>query len=691
MSTSTTTINENSRKLVELLPSLSVIELERLVKYHNEAYWQRNTPEIDDVTFDKTVETLRAKNPKSPVLDEIGSDSQKNTGNTTGNTASAAAPERRFGTVKHEVPMLSLDKCYDDDTLKKWCRTFQGGMIAVPKIDGVACSIRYALDGHILVAATRGDGKEGDDITENAKKIKDIPHKLNAKLLQEKNALKKDTPFIEVRGEVYLGLARFQSLYAEEFANPRNLAAGALKQKDVTKSAGYGLSFFAYDVLGTQIASEREKRALLAELGFSCPPIEYSESIDDAPALFRKLSELRNSFDYETDGVVYRADSTAEYDRLGVTSHHPKGSIAYKFQGESAITKLLRIDWSVGRSGVVTPVAEVEPINVSGVTVNRASLHNSGYLAKLGLAKECRVELVRRGGVIPHVERVVEGGVDAGGEAMLVATTCPCCGSEIRSDGDFIYCTKPATCPDAIVARVEYFCKVIDVLGFGRKHITSLVNSKLVTRPADLFTITVEQLTTLERMGKVSAKKLVAELDSKRELPLTTFLVSLGIHDVGNSVSAALSEKYGTLEAIQTTTADDVSKLHGVGTRIAQSLLDGLKNNKDDIDALLAQVKIQKPVVVEIGSHPLAGKSVVFTGALQSSDRKTAQKKVAAVGGKTPSGVSADLDYLVVGPEDDGKKSSKQVAAEKHIAKGAKLRMITEAEFLVLLQNDAAT
>ena len=655
----------NDESLLSRLSSLSANELETLVRHHNRAYWEQNTPEISDFAYDKLVEALRVARPDAAVLNELGE-------------SPGGQSERRFGSVTHERPMLSLDKCYDDETLARWAEKIQGGYFITPKIDGLACSIRYDASGALQVCATRGDGKVGDDITQNAALLHNIPRQL---------AERPGHP-VEVRGEVYLSLKRFREHYADQFANPRNLAAGALKQKDPARSAEYGLSFFAYDLLGARVQTEREKQSLARTYGFDVPPGEFVSEARDLPAAFRRIDEARDSLDYETDGVVMKADDVREHDRMGLTAHHPRYAIAYKFQGEGAQTRLRAVEWSVGRSGVITPVAVVDPVFVSGVTVTRASLHNAGYVEKLGLRQDARVELVRRGGVIPHVERVLS----ADGESIPRPVTCPCCQGPTRIEGDFVYCANPKECPDVIRGRISHFTNVIDVLGFGKKHLSQMVERGMVRAPADLFRLTPGALGQLERMGPTLAQKLLNEISARRRLPLPVFLTALGIDEIGPTVAETLCAVYPSWDALQQATEEDLSNIHGVGPSIAKSLVDGLQTLSEEITDLLGEIELLAAPEPVTSDHPLSGKSVVFTGKMARMDRKEAQKKVRELGGKTPSGVSRELDFLVVGDDGspllgDGKKSTKQVSAEKHIANGASIRLISESEFAAIIEG----
>jgi DNA ligase (NAD+) len=659
-------IAENSQKLLDQLKDLDADVLERLVEHHNALYWEKAAPQIDDPTYDKLVEALRAARPDSPVLEHLG----EQTGVA-------------FGDVKHERPMLSLDKCYDDDTLLKWAAGIKGGFLMTPKIDGLACSIRYDAKGKLKIAATRGDGKVGDDITANVKGVKDIPH-----------MLKGVTGAVEVRGEVYMRLSRFNAHYKGDKANPRNLAAGAIKTKDPKESAAYGLSFFAYDLLGAGASSESEKMEMLAKLGFPTLPHERFDDGKKLPDGFRAFVEHvvkdGQKLDTETDGVVIKADLLAEQDRLGFTSHHPKYAIAYKFQGESALTTVKEIQWSVARTGSVNPIAIIEPIFVSGVTVTRVSLHNAGYAQKLGIGPGAKVEVVRRGGVIPHVERVLS----KPDKPLECPDSWPVRNGTTRvlRDGDFLYLEEAERSLEVVVDRVRHFAAIIDAKGFGEKILVQLFEAGHVHTPADLYRLSVDKLCELDRMGETSAKKLVDVMNAHRELTLPVFLEALGIERIGTTVADKLASHFHSLDKVRAATAEELSHIEGIGDEIANAVVHGLRESAHVIDELLKEVRIVEPERPTDTGSPLFGKSVVFTGGMATMDRKTAQKRVQALGGKTPSGVSADLDYLVVGDEGsalvgDGEKSTKHKAAEKLIAKGSKVQIISESAFLKMIEG----
>ena len=626
-----------------MLPAIETLgaeELEGLVRRHNRLYWDENAPELTDTDFDRLVRRLQEVAPGSHVLDELG-------------------PTRFGAPVKHAAPMLSLDKCYGDDDLEDWLGTFEGDVVVSPKFDGVACSIRYDAKGALTLAATRGDGVVGDDVTANVRAIKDIP--------------RKSSPGTEVRGEVFLRLSVFER-YKDRFANPRNLAAGALKQKDSKKSGEYGLSFVAYELYGTDAKTEAEKLDLLAKLGFSTIERVVVPK-DRVLATYRDLAARRSSLDFEIDGVVMKADRVDEQLRLGSTSHHPRFALAYKFQGDSGTTRLRDVEWSVARTGAITPVALVDPVALSGVLVSRASLHHPGYIAKLGLTLGAEVEITRRGGVIPNVERVTKPG---DGE-ITIPTQCPSCGGPVHADGDFVYCDHPENCRAAVIGQIAHFLGATGIEGFGDRMLGELYDRKLVRTPADLYALMIADLTPIERVGDKLAKKLVTEVDAARTLPLATFLRALGLDELGKKVSSLLERDFLTLGRVLEVTADELAAIHGIGEVIARTVTEGLKEARPTIDALLAHVTISETIPPPAPiTGPLTGESFVFTGKMATMKREDAQALVKKLGGAAPDAVSKTTTWLVVGDDkSDGKKSSKEKAAEK-----AGVKITSETDFL---------
>lgn len=624
---------------------MSMGELEEVVRRHNYLYFVKHQPEISDEAFDQLVETLKKKKPDSPVLQEIGSDIAQ------------------IGkTFRHETPMLSLDKCYHEEDLQHWASKFDGEVVASPKIDGCAVTLHYGGKGELALAATRGSGIEGEIITPNAKYVKSIRQKIGLKN-------------VEVRGEIYMPLSVFKR-YARRFANPRNLAAGAIKQKDPKKTGEYHLSFFAYDLLGAGCKTEIEKRKFLAKERF---PVVEGKLVakTQMQKVFEAFFGKRERRDYETDGVVYKTNRVSEQERLGSTAHHPRYAIAYKFQGDLGETMLREVIWSVSRTGTITPVGRVDPVVLSGASVTRVTLHNFGLAKKIGVTVPAKVLMARRGGVIPNIEQVVEGK----GKPLVPPKKCPSCGSAIELRDDFLYCTNPKKCAVTKIRDLDHFVKVAGIDGFGTKHLQQLYENGLVKEPADFFKLRADDLVPLERMGETLATKLIANIDAKRKLPLDVFLRSLGIPELGKHVAKILAG-FGSLGHVFKLRKEELDAIPTIGERIAEIVVDGLGEKRSVIDPLLKHITITG--VRHLKGGPLAGKSFLFTGALLAMPREQAQALVEAKGGITASGVSKNLDYLVVGA--GGGTGSKLDRVKKLQQDGAKIEILSEKEFFQLVR-----
>lgn len=660
--------------MVKKPEQMTIDELEAAVQYHNWKYWLENAPEISDYEYDRLVETLRQKRPDSSVLDAIGPE-----GVAENHIADGETGEK----VVHTRQMLSLDKCYSEEELLKWFDKFEGDAAVSPKIDGVAAAIRYGASGRLELAATRGNGRVGETITQNIRFISGVPETLPA------------GP-VEVRGEVFMPRSVFDRRFSTKFANPRNLTAGALKQKNAAKTGDYGIEFLAYDIEPNehfQPTTEVEKNALLKKLGFT-PVDQLVTTKEAAQSVFQSFVRRRDDLDCEIDGVVYKVNDTTQHEEMGATSHHPRFAIAYKFQGESKVSQLESVEWSVSRTGAVNPVAIVAPVELSGVTVTRASLHNLSIMEGLGgeggLRLGSKVVMMRRGDVIPHVEQVVEHG----SQPIELPSSCPHCDGPTFREGDVLYAHHSPDCTATRLGTIEHFVKAIDAKGYGPKVLTALIESKMIEQPADLYELTVEQLITLERVGKKLAEKLVEQIQRRHELPFDTFLCALGVNELGPSVARLLAVELRTLDALQDATTDELAAIHGVGPVIAETVVTAVRTRASEFQRLLEHITIISPNPVDEGADdgPLKEMSFLFTGALLSMKRKEAQEKVRALGGQTPSSVSGSLTHLVIGDADlvkfeAGWRSSKLKKAEQLQGKGADIKIIGETMFLQLLKD----
>ena len=629
----------------DIWQTLSADELASEIRKHNQAYWERAAPTISDYEYDRMVERLRLLAPEHVVLNALGA-----------SVADLGSP------VRHSSPMLSLDKAYDENTLLHWASKFSGEMVMSPKVDGVACSIRY-VDGRLSVAATRGNGAVGEDITQNVLEIIDVPRILSG-----------DKRSIEVRGEVYLPLSEFQKV-SGQLANPRNATAGALKQKSSAGVRALGVRFFAYDVLGLGVATEIEKLQYAEKWGFSTVERRVV-SRSEVQKGYEDYVARREALDFEIDGVVFKANQVSEHERLGATAHHPRYAIAYKLQGDSGTTTLEDVEWSVSRTGVLTPVGLVSPVELSGAMVTRITLHHWGMVKTKQLSIGAEVVAMRRGGVIPHLEHVVQPGQTE----IRPPQHCPSCGAATAEDGDLIRCPNTLLCPAQSIGVLSHYAKAVGIEGFGEVWLETFVAAGLLTTPADFYDIQTSQLIGFERMGHTLAEKLVGEVERARRVPLATFLYSLGIPDVGKSVAETLARAFENLREVRQATDDQLLALPKIGPIVARRFVAGMQDRGPLIDALLERIEVL-PFEKVVSQQPqtLNGQSFLFTGKLLAMTRSDAQRLVKAHGGVAASGVSKTLSYLVVG--DGGGGGSKLTKAT-----AAGVSVISESDFLQLLE-----
>lgn len=669
------------------LAAMSDAALAAEIERHNRLYFAEASPEISDAEFDRLVATLKRRAPEHPVLHKVG----------------AAVEDATTDKVEHRVPMLSLDKVYDEAQLRFWAKAApEAALVATPKIDGLACSISYGADRQVRLAATRGDGSRGENVTANVRQIPDIPNELPADVAWAGDG-------IEVRGEVYLPLSVFRTV-SDQFANPRNLAAGTLKAKELTVVPLSGLRFLAYDLLGASVRTKREKLARLRELGFSAAP-ERPTVPDQIGMIYAEFLSARDQLDYETDGVVVEFDDLALQQRLGTTAHHPRGAVAWKYPSDLGTSVLRAIEWSVSRTGTITPVAITDPVSLSGASVTRATLHNLSNLRRLGLRLGDTVLLARRGGVIPHLE-ATHGGGDV---AVTAPEHCPSCGSPTRvtvtvSTGrvaaepvETLACTTPETCVVARLRSLVHYCASLDLKGFGEKIVELLLDQRLVNDPADLYTLQAGDLAALPRMGPTSADNLLKQLDKARSVDLTSFLVALGVDSLGRQTADLLARRW-SLDEILALDVAELRKVHTLGgsskkavddageddeARKARAIVQGLSDKRPLLDKLLQQVRVSRP---QTGAGPMAGQVVVFTGGLESMGRRDAQQLVAQQGGMVGTSVTAETTLVVVGREEReaATHSSKYTKALKLKENGQAIELVDEAGFRLRVGMEGA-
>jgi DNA ligase (NAD+) len=658
-------------------PAARAAELRRLIAHHDERYYGHDAPEIPDADYDALVAELRRIEADHPELATEDSPTHR---------VGGAPVTSLFAPVRHRVPMMSLDNAFDRAELDAWAerlgRQLPGVDLASvdftcePKVDGVAMSVTFQ-DGRFARAATRGDGVVGEDVTANVATVADVPHRL----------ARAAAPFprlVEVRGEVYMPTERFAEYNrralaegTKPFVNPRNAAAGSLRQKDPAVTATRPLAFWAYQIgetEGGEWAVDRQSAALdlLARAGLPVSP--DARRVTGVEAAFERCAELaehRHDLPYEIDGVVVKVDDLALHDRLGATSRAPRWAIAFKFPPEERTTRLVAIEVSIGRTGRATPFAVLEPVFVGGSTVSLATLHNEDQVRAKDVRPGDLVVVRKAGDVIPEVVGpVVEPG-SRRARRWRFPTACPSCGMPlIRLDGESdTYCTN-IDCPAQRVQRIAHFGSraAMDIEGLGEERVDLLVDAGLVQDPADLYTLRPDDVAGLERMGPLSAANLVAAVEESKTRPFSRLLVALGIRHLGPAGAQALARATGGLDRLVELAGPEgvatLAEVEGIGPVIAESIVGFLDNpaNRE----VIARLRAAGVNVTETGEAPgvaqtLTGRSVVVTGTVPGFTREEAEAAIVARGGRSPGSVSAKTFALVVG---DAPGTSKVSRAE---------------------------
>ncbi len=653
-----------------------VEELRALIRKYDYHYYVLNQPLVSDPEYDKLFRELKELEAQHPELVTPDSPTQR----------VGAPPAEEFRSVPHAIPMLSLDNCFNAEELREWdarVRRLLGGepvaYVCEPKLDGLSVELVYE-DGVFTVGSTRGDGYTGEDVTRNLRTIKQIPLRLfplNGRVPK----------LLEVRGEVYMEKEAFVRLNRERereglslFANPRNAAAGSLRQLDPNITASRPLKFFAYHVgrvEGLEIRSQEELLTILGQLGLPVNPVwKLCHTLEEVVEFYNELLAQRDHFPYESDGMVVKVNDFRQREILGEVARAPRWAIAFKFPAEEATTRVVDIVVQVGRTGVLTPVAMLEPVEVSGVTVSRATLHNEDEVRR----KDVRIGdwvIVRRAGeVIPEVVKPIPERRTGTEREFRMPTRCPVCGGPVvRPAGEVAHRCENLSCPARIKESIRHFAsrRAADIQGLGEKLIDKLVDTGLVRKVSDIYRLRKEDLVALERMGEKSAQNLLEQIERAKTIPLARLIFALGIQHVGETVAQVLAERLGTLEKLAQASYEDLQGIPGVGPKIAASVADFFRNpeNRRLVEELRALGVV--PQEARAAAGPLAGKTFVFTGALSRMTREEARRRVEARGGKVASGVSKKVDYVVVGADPGSKLTEAQKLG---------LRILNEEEFL---------
>ncbi|MGB9428676.1 MAG: NAD-dependent DNA ligase LigA [Gammaproteobacteria bacterium] len=626
---------------------------------HNHLYYVLDAPEIPDSAYDGLLRELQALETQFSDLVTRDSPTQR----------VGAAPLKEFGEVHHAVPMLSLDNAFNDEEVRAFDArvrerledTAEIDYIAEPKLDGLAMSLTYER-GVLIRGATRGDGSTGEDVTPNVRTIASIPLRLQGE----------DYPAVlEVRGEVYMSKRGFETLNHRQtqrgektFTNPRNAAAGSLRQLDSRITASRPLEFFCYGVgeIKGGALSERHSAILarLRELGLRMnPEIRKVKGIEACLEYYREMSAKRATLPYQIDGVVYKVDRLDQQRQLGFVARAPRWAIAHKFPAEEAMTVLRAVEFQVGRTGALTPVARLEPVFVGGATVSNATLHNMDEIERKDVRVGDTVIVRRAGDVIPEVASVVLSKRPKHTRRVKLPAKCPVCGSEVvRTQGEAVArCTGGLYCPAQRKELIRHFAsrRALDIEGLGEKLVDQLVDAGLIHTPADIFNLTVPKLAELERMGEKSAANLVQAIEHARRTTLARFLYALGIREVGEATAEALARHFGSLDRLMGANETALLQVPDVGPVVAAAIAAFLHEaHNRDVIAALRGTGVQWPEQVGVAQSEtgrLNGKTFVLTGTLAGMTRDEARARILALGGKVSGSVSKKTDYLVAGAE----------------------------------------
>jgi DNA ligase (NAD+) len=631
-----------------------VRDLREQINYHNYRYYVLDDPEIPDSEYDRLLRELQELEAAHPELVTPDSPTQR----------VGAEPLKEFAEVRHKIPMLSLGNAFSDGELadfdervRKLLGVEQVAYSAEPKLDGLAISLRYE-DGRLVQGATRGDGHRGEDVTSNVRTIGAIPLRLRGKDWPE---------ILEVRGEIFMPKKGFEELNQrarkkgeKTFANPRNAAAGSLRQLDPKVTATRPLSFYAYgwgelsvDSLG---GSYSESMAVIRDYGLPVSPeLKVVRGLRGCLDYFAAMSKKRDGLDYDIDGVVFKVNDLEQQERLGYVSRAPRWAIARKFPAQEALTRVRDVEFQVGRTGAVTPVARLEPVEVGGVVVSNATLHNMDEVRRKDVHIGDTVYVRRAGDVIPEIVRVLPERRPKDAREVVLPAHCPVCGSDIiKPEGEAVArCTGGLFCPAQRKEAIKHFAsrRAMDIEGLGDKLVDQLVDKELVHDPADLYGLNKEQLMALERMGEKSARNLLDALERSKETTLARFLYARGIREVGEATSQALANRFRSLEALEQATEEELQETPDIGPIVAAHIAAFFRqpHNREVIEKLLEAgihwPEVETPAEEE---QPLAGKTFVLTGTL-GRPRSEIKAELQALGAKVTGSVSRKTDYVVAG------------------------------------------
>ena len=660
---------------------IRIQELTAALNEHNHRYYVLDDPTVSDAAYDLLLRELQDLETQFPDLKQVDSPSQR----------VGSPPQPGFDQLTHSIPMLSLSNAMDEDELisfdgrvRKDLEVDQLDYVIEPKLDGLGVELIY-VEGIFTAGSTRGDGFTGENITQNLRTLKVMPLRL-------RDNFRPIPPYLEVRGEVFMGHEDFEQLNQRQlnqekqpFANPRNAAAGSLRQLDsrVTASRNLLVNLYAAGRIDEfSVDSHMDFIQALKDWGF---PVnnryQLCPNIESVVKFHKHLEEDREALDYDIDGTVTKVNRLDYQNRMGIRSRSPRWAIAGKFKARQEVTKILTISPSVGRTGAITPVANLEPVHLGGVMVARATLHNQDEIDRKDVREGDTVVVQRAGDVIPEVVKAILDKRPHSSEPYIIPDRCPACdGHVIRLEGEAKHYCQNISCPAQIKGRIEHFVakRCMDIDGFGTKLVSQLVDTELIGSIADIYSLTLEQLADLERMAEKSALNIVEAIEASKSTDLWRLIHGLGIRNVGEHISKVIANKYGSLAALEKANVEDLEATHEVGPIVARGLVEFFKDS-DNHEILLKLSNYGLDPTIDVSAREdglLSGLSFVFTGKLEHFNRDSARVLVESLGGSSANSISKKIDYLVAGPG-AGSKIEK--------AKILDVNILTEDEFRIMV------
>lgn len=640
-------------------------ELRKTLRYHSDRYYNDDAPEIEDYEYDMMMRELKELEEKYPEYDAPDSPTKK-----VGGVA-----DNSFESVAHSVRMESLQDAFSKDELREFSNRVEDTVsnvnyVVEPKIDGLSVSLEYR-DGVFLRGSTRGNGDVGEDVSGNLRVIHNIPLKLN-----------KSIPYIEVRGEVYMPKKSFERVVDRQiingekpFKNPRNAAAGSLRQKDSSVAASRGLDIFVFNIQqieGVELSSHKESLDFIKELGFNTiPTYKKVDNIEDAIAEIDRIGEARGSLEYDIDGAVIKVDDFSQRDILGSTAKYPKWAIAFKYPPEEKQTKLLDIEIAVGRTGVLTPTAILESVHLAGTTVSRATLHNQDFINEKGIAIGDVVTVRKAGDIIPEVLCVNEHNSNS---VFKFPDVCPSCGEKVYRDEDeaAIRCINPE-CPAQLLRNLIHFCSrdAMDIEGLGPAIIETFVNEGLIAKTYDIYNLDFNKILSLEGFKETSANNIINSVNNSKNNDLSKLIFALGIRHIGAKAGKLLADYFKDIDLVMNASVDDILQIDGFGKIMAESVVEFFSSDSTkELIAKLKEVGVNMKSTNVVEDTRFSGMTFVLTGTLPTLKRAEASKIIESFGGKTSSSVSKKTTYVLAGEEagsklDKANKLGVQVISEE--------------------------